>query len=215
MLANHRQSNIFRVYCQASAEEIAAGLQWYQSAHDEAVRLGLIPTISCNNHSLGYARAAGIIAAVSPGLRWERNVEVAERIIRGESLDGLGVRWYDGVRKARRILAGGIVERILRGPKVRAFYQCILDPEASLSVCIDGHAYAIWAGQRINLDDIPPFNERFYSRISADYWQCALHVGVKPCQLQAVTWVTWRRLFASELRHGWTSPDTETLPLWA
>jgi hypothetical protein len=183
---NHRHTNILRVYHQSTAGEIAAGLQWYAAAHEEAyrIRVGL--------QSLEIS--AAIIAAVSPGLRWERNIEAAERIIRGEELTGLGIRWYEGVRKAKRILAGRPPLSVLKGPKVRAFYDCILDPEHTLSVCIDGHAYSIWAGQRIKLDDIPPFNDRLYSRISGDYWAVARHVGIRPCQLQAITWCTWRRL---------------------
>jgi hypothetical protein len=190
---NHRQTNILRVYHLASGEEIASGSQWYHAAHDEAVRL------SSPTHSVRIT--AAVIAALSPGLRWERNVEAAERVIRGgttlyddDELGGLGVRWYDGVRKAERILAGRNPAIVLQGPKVRAFWHCIAQPDSTLAVCVDGHAYSIWAGQRLALDDIPPFNERMYTRISGDYAAVASHVGIRPCQIQAICWVAWRRL---------------------
>ena len=133
-----RQINILKVYHQASAAELQSGMRWYQQAHEDA-------TAIANTLPIG----AGAIAALSPGLRWESNVEAARRVIAGESLDGLGVRWYDGVRKAKRIAKGHNPLVVLKGNKVRAFYSCILSPDASQSVCVDGHAYSVWAGKRI------------------------------------------------------------------
>ncbi len=183
----HRQTNILRVYHKANEEELRNGMEWYHSAHDEAERLA-------SEHSLPVSVVSAIIAAVSPGLRWEKNIEAAERIIRRESLNGLGVRWYGGVRKAEAIRDGQNPSVALKGNKVRAFAECIRTPDTALSVCVDGHAYSIWAGRRIPLDEVPPINDRLYNRISVDYWEVAKHCGVRACQLQACVWVTWRRL---------------------
>lgn len=182
-----RQNNLLRCYHLATMEERDSGMTWYRDANCEADRLAV-------ENGIDVQQSAGIIAAVSPGLRWERNVACAERIIKGEVLDGLGVRWYDGVWKAEKILRGKAPMHVLRGNKVRAFYACILDPSNRLHVCVDGHAYAIWVGRRVTLDDVPTLNDRLYTRIAADYANVAYQVGITPCQLQAITWVTWRRL---------------------
>lgn len=183
-----RHTNILRTYHQASADEMQSGMTWYRSANEEADRLSV-------ENNLTVAQTSAIIAAVSPGLRWERNVECAERIIKRESLKGLGVRWYDGVRKAKRVLKGHNPLEVLKGNKVRAFYACIANPSTTIgSVCIDGHAYAIWCGKRITLDDVPPLNDRLYNRIAGDYVEVARQLSIAPCQLQAVTWQTWRRI---------------------
>lgn len=182
-----RQLNIFAVYSQATAAEQRAGIAWYADAHAEAKRLA-------KANDLTLHQTSAVIAALSPGLRWERNIEAAERLILGESLDGLGIRWYDGVRKAKKILMGADPNTVLRGNKVRAFWACIESPAKSLSVCIDGHAYSIWAGRRITLDEIPPINNRLYNRLSADYTAVALEIGISAPQLQAITWVAWRRI---------------------
>lgn len=175
--------NILRVYDQATAEEIREGLEWYSSAHEEIKAIH--PDIRIG---------AAIVAATSPGLRWERNIEVGRRIIDGEDLTGLGVRWYDGVKKAKRILKGSNPLVVLKGNKVRCFYQCLLKPDNRLAVCIDGHAYAIWKGKRVTLNDVPTLTDRLYNAIARDYMEAAQTVGVLPNQLQAVTWVVWRRL---------------------
>lgn len=185
----HRQLNIFRTYSNATAEEIDNGLRWYATAHDEAKRLH-------ENIRIG----AAVIAAVSPGLRWERNIEAAERILASRTLNGLGVRWYDGVKKAKRVMRGDNPDVVLKGNKVRAFYACIVNPNQSLHCCVDGHAYAIWAGRRINLTEVPNITDKLYRRIEADYAAVAKTISIKTHQLQAITWLTWRRLHGVELK---------------
>jgi hypothetical protein len=182
-----KQLNILRVYHQATADELVCGLNWYRDANCEADRLS-------QEKGILIEQSAGIIAAMSPGLRWDRNVEAAERIIQSRSLDGLGIRWYDGVRKAKRILRGHSPCEVLKGNKVKAFYHCICHPQNETSVCCDGHAYSIWAGRRITLDDVPPMNNRLYHRIASDYVIVSRDLSVSPCQLQAITWCTHRRL---------------------
>lgn len=187
-----RQLNIHRVYSQASADEISTGLGWYKDAHQQADDIrGKLTVLQC----------AGIIAALSPGLRWENNIEAAERIIKGRSLKGLGIRWYDGVKKARRIKRGENPSVVVQGNKTRAFMALLANPDNAVSVCIDGHAYAIAVGRRIPLDEIPPITDSLYNKLSADYLTVARAIGILPCQLQAITWVTWRRL------HGVTRPE--------
>lgn len=176
-------ANILRVYDQATAEEIRQGLEWYSNASNEAALLHPDQRI-----------ASAIVAALSPGLRWERNIEAARRVIGREDLAGLGVRWYDGVRKAERILSGENPATVLKGNKVRAFWQCILSPINKLHVCIDGHAYAIWRGKRFTLDEVPQLSDRMYNGIAADYTEAASVAGILPLQMQAITWVVWRRL---------------------
>lgn len=180
---NRSVHNILRVYDQADANELREGLEWYANAHEAAKMLH-------RDIRVGSA----IVAALSPGLRWERNLEAARRVIAGESLDGIGVRWFANVRKAEEIAMGGDPERILGGLKVRCFWRLIESPKCPLFVCIDGHAFAIAMGQRITTQDTPKITPRMYAMISARYTAAADTAGVLPLQMQAVTWVVWRRL---------------------
>lgn len=182
-----KELNILAVYHQATREELRAGLSWYADVNEECARLA-------QTYRVTMQQAAGVIAALSPGLRWENNVEAAERMLAEEPLDGLGVRWYANVRKAEAILNASDPFVALKGNKVRAFYACILTPDKGLSVCVDGHAYCIWTGRRIGLDKVPELNDRLYNRIASDYMSVARVVQLQACQLQAITWLTWRRL---------------------
>lgn len=175
--------NIFTMYDKSLPSERIAGMNWYANAHADARELhGNVETSSA------------IIAALSPGLRWERNIEAARRVIEGESLDGLGVRWYDGVWKAIDILHGVSPIVRLRGNKVRAFWQCLLDPFNRTHVCVDGHAYNIYRGRRGNLMDVPAMNDKLYHKIAGAYCKAAAAIGILPLQLQAITWCAYRRL---------------------
>lgn len=184
---NARCLNILRVYHQATADEMASGLTFYRSANEDADRIA-------EETGLGTAQVAGVIAAMSPGMLWERNVEAAERVIRRESLQGLGVRWFANVRKARKIARGHDVMTTLKGNKTRAFATCIAQPESAMTVCIDFHAHSIWAGKRITSAEAPPINDRLYNRVSADYVAVARDCGILPLQMQAICWIVWRRL---------------------
>lgn len=186
--------HILNVLAKATDSEREAGSEWYAKAHADALSLGVPLPV-----------AAGIIAALSPGLRWEVNIEAARRIIAGESLVGLGVRWSRNVRKAKAILAGRAPCDVLKGNKVRAFYACILAPSQCQSVCVDGHAFSIWKGKRIGLDKTPPIGNPLYRRISTDYAKAAKQVGLCPHQLQAIVWVVWRRLHVKTATYSFQS----------
>lgn len=182
--------NIKRVFHQATADEIHHGLTWYQTAYEDAREMmPENPGVAC-----------GVIAALSPGMQWEFNLLAADALIKGESLIGYGVRWYANVRKAKRILKGEPVFGVLGGPKTRAFWACMMDRYTS-QVCIDSHAYSIWLGERVSSEEVPTLVRRNrYETIARCYRAAARDAGIKPHQMQAVTWCTWRRLHAAELR---------------
>jgi hypothetical protein len=90
------------------------------------------------------------------------------------------------------------VEAILNGQKITAFFRSIcgrLD-----DVTVDGHAYAIWAGQRITTTKTPSISPKLWETIQRAYRLVAARseavCGHKlaPSELQAVTWVTYRRI---------------------
>ena len=175
--------NILKVFDQSSSEDREAGIHWYRRAQSDALVL-----------PVNLITASAVIAALSPGLRWERNIEAARRVIVDQSLVGLGVRWYANVAKGRRIVLGESPDVVLKGNKVRAFWQCILHGGQSEHVCVDGHAYSIYAGKRLTLDDIPRLANYRYNRIARAYVRAGKAVGISGSSMQAITWTTWRRI---------------------
>ncbi len=216
-MTNPTHSNIVNVFNQANALDITEGATWYSRAFKIA------DTIADDN-GITVEQAAGVIAALSPNNRWERNVQDAQNIVRAYMAGGAGaasevkVCTYGKMRqKAIDILTLSSREEsrdildILNGRKIKAFFACIvgiadiraqvfIKANEALDVCVDGHAYGIWQGERMSMKDVPNIGVKLYLTVAAQYRAATDQINREngtdytPSQIQAVTWVTWRRL---------------------
>jgi len=194
-------SNIVGTYLLSSSVEKYEGVNWYSRAMVAA------QTIS-NSTGVNVNKVAGVIAALSPNNRWERNLIDAENVckvyINGDVDDVMNVKvctYGKMLLKAVQILQCDKVSEIpgiLNGRKIRAFYECIVGK--SDAVVVDGHAYSIWIGERLTMKQVPSIGIKLYANITADYIQATEEINAKfntnlmPFQVQAITWVAWRRL---------------------
>ena len=188
----------------ASQADILAGIEWYA----RALRFARMLVQAYEGLTLG--QAVGVIAALSPNNKWTRNCVDAEAMIKAwhYGADPLSVKvctFNPNKAKAAAILAltaddleTDTIAEILNGRKVVAFYRSIMgDPDA---VCVDGHAYAVWIGERIPTTQTPSIGVKLYADIARAYQLVAKRsfnlcgVTLSPTQVQAVTWVTYRRL---------------------
>ena len=189
------QRHIQAVLDLASVADIVAGQDWYDTARDAAIALS-------DRYGVDVTTACGVIAALSPRNKWTRNLIDAENLINVYATSGLEA--CDAVKvctfgankaKALRILAShptlDVVEGILSGPKLTEFFRCIIGQN---DVCIDGHAYSIWFGDRITLANVPSIGVKLRRQIKADYMAVALKNDMPAYELQAITWVTHRRI---------------------
>ena len=193
------QRNIEAVYQLATLTEQQDGITWYPKAYQIAQELFA-------RYDVTVAQVIGVIAALSPRNRWERNIQDADAIISGYTSGGADqaskikvCTFTSNKNKAIKILelADGFqgmteVLDILSGPKMQEFASCIAGESDAL--CIDGHAYCIWAGERTGLADVPSIGVKMRKAIKADYVKAAKKLGLTSSALQAITWVTWRRL---------------------
>ena len=190
--------NIIAVYNLATVADNEAGQTWYARALTFATQLSEV-------YNIETTTIVGVIAALSPRNRWERNMQDAESMVKiaasgGTYEDMLSLKvctFSSGKIKAAKILIGRCTDRtelleILKGPKLQEFFNCILGDSGD--VCIDGHAYSIWVGDRITLANVPSIGKKLRQTIKADYQQAAQSLGVKPHVVQAVTWVCWKRI---------------------
>jgi len=185
----------------ASQADLAAGIEWYARAERLGHRLS-------HQYGCTFEQAVGVIAALSPNNRWARNCTDAESMIQAWAVgaDPLTVRvcTYGAMRaKAAAILALASPNRetiagILNGRKITAFFLSITG--RADAVCVDGHAYAIWLGQRVPTTKTPALGVKLYADIARAYCVVAKRSAalcgeqLTPAQVQAVTWVTYRRL---------------------
>lgn len=188
----------------ASETDIHDGLYWYQRAYDLAVKF-----IHAYD-GLTMGQAVGVIAALSPNNKWERNCIDAETMIKTWNISGdynlVKVCTFNkNKQKAIDILnldAESVdteaIANILSGQKVVAFYRSIMGDKNA--VCVDGHAYAIFIGERIATSRTPSITPKLFETIQRAYQLVAKRsadlcgVELSPTQVQAVTWVTYRRL---------------------
>jgi hypothetical protein len=189
--------NILAVFFKATDLETINGANWYSAANRAA-------QIMATRYNVTLETAVGIIAALSPNNAWERNLADADSMLRAYSIGGsdaaysIKVSTYPANKvKALAILSGVDCLQVLRGLKVRAFYDCIVGGD---SVCVDGHAYSIWTGGYIPTTKTPKLTPKLYEGISADYRLAAatinsiLQAEYSAAQIQAITWLAWRRI---------------------
>ena len=185
--ANPNSARILEVWQQATIAELDEGLNWYADAN--AFAMTLDPERP--------ERAAGVIAALSPLKAWTDNCRLAALAF--EQGFASGVMRANGA-KADAILSGAHPLEVLKGNKVCNFYKAIENPEHPDAVCIDRHAFDIAVGRVTNDQSRSALSRKgVYERFGAAYKRAARIIAlndhaVSPSQLQAVTWVTWRRL---------------------
>ena len=167
----------------ASETDLVNAVNWYPIAH-----------AFCAQWAQAFAletwQVAGIVAALSPQLTWEKNkaqaLETIARLQNGRTLDGM-MAYPANKAKAIRIFKGENPLSVLGGNKVRSFYQNImLDAE---SVTIDRHACAI-ALYGLNTDKSGQVSvtDKLYKLLARAYADVAHNYDVAPFVIQSVTW---------------------------
>lgn len=181
-------TNIIAVFDQATVAELSEGMAWYNDAH------ALAKAISPDNVEAG----AGVIAALSPLMQWDRNMMLAVRAFEDGVASGAMPASCD---KANQIMAGAHPLSVLGGDKVRNFYSTIADPAENRSVVIDRHAFDVAVG-RVTDDKTRGILGRkgAYASYAITYRRAARMIEKRdgiaytPGQLQAITWCAWRRM---------------------
>jgi hypothetical protein len=195
------QHHIVARFMDATSGEIEYGKQWYSIAYAIADRISLA-------YGLNTETVAAVIAALSPNNKWERNIKDAENVVAAYMLGGVEDALNVKVCTYKKNLAKAVdclnschcdYESLLKGPKVIEFYHSILG--ANDDVCIDGHAYSVWFGERLTMKDVPNIGKILRQRIKDDYIIATEFINdngdelFTPCQIQAITWVAHKRLY--------------------
>ena len=205
--------NIIKIYKLATPEEKRDGIVWYANAYADCNRIAL--DLSVQVHIV-----TGVVAALSPNNKWERNIIDAESIIKcwraGATRASVMHPKNPCVRvctygknkaKAWDILTfshvpdAGVspIASILNGKKVVEFFNCITNPLLN-DVCIDGHAYSVWYGQRLTMKEVPNIGKKLRAQIKTDYRDATTFINEElgtyysASTIQAITWVTHKRI---------------------
>lgn len=186
-----RVANLESVMAQATDAERAHGLAWYEVAATFAMGLS-------TRHDVPAVMALEVLAILSPGCEWERNMALAETFLAtGDCRHMYGRQ----IESARRLVAGVPWFQVTgRASKVDNFRRCILlallGVEAHPFVCLDRHAHDAAMGRPTGDADRRwmSVDHGRYEELAEAYREVAARHGLQPYQTQAIVWVTWRRL---------------------
>ena len=187
--------NIIAIYKLAKPSEIKHGLTWYVNANSDCKEIA-------EKLELPLHIVIGVVSALSPNNKWERNVINAEDLctafINGQDMDSIKVSTYHKMKEK----AWSILEtmpnyeetiEILNGKKIVSFFRNISGDETDIT--IDGHARNIYYNDKQGLTT-PNTNikKNEYKDIQKAYARASKKLGIKAYELQAITWVAWRRI---------------------
>ena len=188
-------SNIIKTFKQANHKEIADGLLWYSAAKDVAQGIA-------DKYQLPLHIVIGVLAALSPTNDWYKsNIRNGDDMCRIFTQGGYVEDTKPSTYKTMRDKAWHILQSmphdldgvlfILNGPKISDFAQCI----AGEDICvIDGHAWCIANSDRRTMQEVPNIGKKLRLELQKAYSKAGKKHGITAYQMQAITWVTWRRL---------------------
>ena len=174
--------NVLKVYRAAIESDITEGLAWYPTAHNLAFVVGRGDIL----------KGAGIVSAYSPQTSWPLNTRYALQASASgiANMPTLG----NSNRSAQRILDGENPFDVLKGLKTRSFTNNILHAGNVDDPTIDVHAYSIAIGKKTPAKDMPSLGKARYEELQEAFRRAAKIEGIKPSDMQAITWVAWRRV---------------------
>ena len=177
------------------------GTDWY----NDTARPQLIAM--SQRYGVSYRAAAGVYAALSPGINANVCFMATERLLMQRHAEG-SIKFVPGFKrnldKALEIARGEAAPLdVLKGPKVRAFYQCLVGtPDAMV---VDGHMINAWLGKVAPIREAK-CTEQERKQLIYDFKQGAVIMGVEVREFQARVWNEQRKLLRAS-----TTPEQAEL----
>lgn len=186
--------NLNRYYVIAADYVKANGIGWYAQAHQDCKDLA-------EKYNITLEQSCAIVAALSPRVAWAVNVACAEKCI---------IAWMRGLQptdihieafRANRAKAWAILDnphhdpktyvgKPKTAPKVRAFYECLLNPLTTREVCIDS-----WMARAATNDmGRTAITPKEFQAIAHEVALLADSYGIPPLVMQAIIWESVRVL---------------------
>lgn len=187
------KDNILTVFNQATDQEKGNGCYWYRGALLDCQGMA-------DEYELPLHIVVGVVAALSPTNKWERNLVDARNMIdsfvNGGYVEDCAPCTYKTMRdKAWSILTRmedrEVTALVLNGPKITDFYHCILGEGTCV---IDGHAWCIANNDRRTMQEVPSIGKAKRIELQQAYLEAAQAHNLKAYEMQAITWLTWKRI---------------------
>lgn len=184
------QRNIVKLYNDVTIDSIISGKRWYETAN-------LICRQFADCYEVHLKVVCQIMAILSPASSWDNNIVSTEKVLKaftsGKGLDSFTVATYGANKvKAWKVICGLDTFRPTdTNLKIWAFYNNILNPNGVDHVTIDRHAMKVLNGDtKAGSVAITPRQYRIAEYV---YKITAEKFDLKPHELQAILWVTYKQ----------------------
>lgn len=153
----------------------APAKRWFFDAHKEAERIG-------NGDA---KKGAAIISALSPRVRWAKNIEAAEALVSGDLAAVRSIAIGRFILDAYDFAYLGRDPETITGPKRRAFMDNLADPEKSEAVTVDSWMHKF-------MHEYKSITPRAYRLCSEAVRIVAEERNERPHETQALAWTALR-----------------------
>jgi hypothetical protein len=187
---NNVYNNLYNIMNISSHEAYVSGLRWYDDAREFC-------HIVANESGVPFINVCGVMAALSPRNKWERNQVDCRELCNGNDSHKFGT-FHAMVKKAKGILQCSNSQEIvkaLNGKKIIAFYENIMD-ETSQRVTVDMWMLIAAMGEKTLEQDRPSVTVTIYNEIEEITVKLANDLKLKPYEAQAIIWQTTKELYA-------------------
>jgi hypothetical protein len=163
-----------------------SGIDWYNQARRFCEQIS-------SDTGIPFISVCAVMAALSPMSPWDRNkIDCVELCNNNE--EHRFTTFGANVSKAKRLLSmtdySAIVDT-LNGLKTISFFDNIYSPDSE-SVTVDSHMLAIAHGKKFSKAERPNLSKMIYHTIEDGVRLIADQFKLRPYELQAILWVTWR-----------------------
>ena len=171
----------------ATPDDIEAGLSWYRDAMEYAKYLSV-------EFNVSRKVAAGVISALSPNNKWERNkidaFTVLQAVRDGQDPGSVSVCTYGANKRKAFAIAMGNESILRKSPKTYAFAMNVGENSPDHVTVDKWHMRACLTSSRkwVQVQESPTSMQ--YRRIERLTAQLARRRGFKGYELQAIIWVT-------------------------
>jgi len=176
-------------YSRATREEIMAGTVWYSEAQQFA-------RLMAQTYTVTGEVAAGVISALSPNNKWERNkydtIQVFEAIKHGKTADEVKVCTYNNNKLKAFAIASGDAEILTKSPKTYAFARNVGELDPNFVTIDKWHLRACQTSSLKSKECRESVTPHQYKVLSEATVKVAAEYGIPAYVFQAIIWVTIR-----------------------
>ncbi len=190
------EKNILWLLEQASPVALEEGMNWYPDAHKWA-------EFKAGQYDVSPEVVAAIMSALSPRNEWTRNLYDTDKLLMCYERGDHDPAFVNAATFKRNVMRAWIVRDkqdptiVMTSPKTRAFVGNITYPHGP-DVTVDTWAYRIAEGNlKLKARSLPKSR---YEKYAEAYRSAAQVCGLRPCEVQAITWVEARQRVKNRLK---------------